>query len=117
MKSELSFLLELILDEQVPQPVKTRLVKRVQEVEKNYVSPHQQTRSASQGPKALAGNPVVATQSPSMQRLMEQNPDLIPKPPTPTSAAAAKALADRQALINQAISGKEEKGRASPRKI
>jgi len=117
VKSELSFLLELVLDEQVPQPIKTRLVKRIQDVEKSYVSPHQQARGPGHGPKALTGNPIVATQSPSMQRIMEKNPDLIPKPPMPENAVTAKALADRQALINQAISGKEEKGRVSPRKF
>lgn len=112
MKSELSFLLELILDEQVPQPVKARLVRRVQEVEKNYTAQPTQTVS-----RKITNNPVVAAQSPSMQRVMEQNPDLIPKAPIPENAATAAALQQRQAMINVALSGKEEKGRTAPRKF
>ncbi len=114
MKSELSFLLELILDDQVPAPMKAKLVRRVQDVEKNYTSPPQQTRQTV--PRGtVSNNPNVANQSPSMQRLMEQNPDLIPKPPVPDNAAAAAALQARQAIINGA--GKDDKTRTSPRKF
>lgn len=117
MKSELSFLLELVLDEQIPQPVKTRLVTRIREVEKNYLLPPQPQQIVSRGTKAQITSPVIASQSPSMQRIMESNPDLIPKPPIPTNPQAASALMDRQAKINAAISGKEDKERTSPRKF
>ena len=113
MKSELSFLLELILDEQTPQLIKTKLVKRVQEVEKNYSSLPQQT--VPRGTKATL--PVLSVQAPSMQRVMQDNPDLIPKPPVAVTASAASALAHRQALINGAVNGDNDKDRKSARKF
>lgn len=116
MKSELSFLLELILDEETTKIMKAKLVKRVQEVEKNYTTQPQQ--NIPRGTRAaVSSNPVVAAQSPSMQRLMAENPDLVPKPAQPVTSAAAQALAQRQASIGISISGKEEKGRTSPRKF
>ena len=111
MKSELSFLLELILDEATPQPIKTKLVRRVQEVEKNYTAGPQQIV-----PRGITKSqaPIVAAQSPSMQRMMADNPDLIPKAPVPVTAEAAKALADRAALLSGA---KSDEKRTSPRKF
>lgn len=60
---------------------------------------------------------VIATQSPSMQRIMQQNPDLIPKVSPPVTPAAAAALAARQQLIEGANRSKPESGRTSPRKV
>lgn len=59
----------------------------------------------------------IAQQAPSMQRIMAQNPDLIPAPPKPKTPAAAAALAARQNLINGAGNEKPEEGRRAPRKI
>ena len=115
MKSELSFLLELVLDETIPKPIKTRLVARIRDVEKAFEG----TRSIPQKAKVTqSNNPQVAIQALSTQRLMEQHPDLVPqaKPPQPVTPAAAQALAQRQAMINAAINGKEDKERTSPRK-
>lgn len=114
MKSELSFLLELVLDDQIPRPVKTRLVARIRDVEKNYCATPQ---VVSRGIKAQISSPIVASQSPSMQKLMADNPDLIPKSSVPVTAQAAGALAQRQALINNALKEKPEAGRTSPRKF
>lgn len=55
---------------------------------------------------------ITSIQSPSMQRIMASNPDLV-KPPTPVTTAAAQALAARQALLE---SRGAEPGRKSPRK-
>jgi len=120
MKSELSFLLDLVLDDQTPGPMRAKLVARVREVEKNYaqdVTPRVVSRGTKQIPAAMANQPVVAAQSPSMQRLMADNPDLIPRPPVPVTSAAAEALAKRQAIMNGALSEKPEPGRKSPRKF
>lgn len=62
------------------------------------------------GPPAdLNADPIISQQSPSMQRLMEKNPDLIPRPPVPVTPAAAMALQDRQNMIKKAINGKRDK--------
>lgn len=106
MKSELSFLLELILDETTPQPIKTKLVRRVQEVEKNYTTQPMQNvpRGTKQAP--IPNVPIVAAQSPSMQRMMANNPDLIPQavaapvtPAVPVTPQAAQALQARQQMM------------------
>lgn len=106
MISELSFLLELILDEATPQPIKTKLVRRVKEVEKNYTThiPNVPQNVPRAIPKAAA--PLVAAQSPSMQRLMENNPDLIPQAvaaptaaPVPVTPQAAQALQARNQML------------------
>lgn len=112
MKSELSFLLELVLDDSIPKPIKTRLVARVRDVEKNYSGSTQPV--VSRGTKAA---PIVAAQSPSMQKIMEQNQDLIPKVAPPVTAAAAQALAARNALLFTADKDKPEPGMTSKRKI
>jgi hypothetical protein len=62
-------------------------------------------------------DPVIASQSPSMQRIMQQNPDLIPRVAPPVTPAAAQALAARQALIMSAGKEKPEDGRTSKRKM
>ncbi len=115
MKSELSFLLELALDDEVPKPIKTKVVQRIRDVEKTY---------GGDGPlpvkvqkKAYPISPNLAHQAPSTQRILEQNPDLIPKAPVPVTREAAEALNHRQALINGALNEKPEKGRTSPRKF
>jgi len=114
MISELSFMLELIVDETVPAELKPRFVKRVKEIEKNYTT-QPQVIVPRGTTKAQAS--VIAAQSPSMQRLMEQNPDLIPKPPVPETREAARALNARQALINGAMKGDDKEKRTSPRKF
>lgn len=113
MKSELSFLIDLVLEDDLPAKFKKQCKDRIREVEKNYTTQPQQ--SVPRGTKALA-IPIVASQSPSMQRLMAENPDLIPRPPVPVTAQAAQALAQRQALINGALNDKDEK-RTSARKF
>jgi len=117
MKTERVFLMELFLDDELPKKIKNMIKDRFQELEEK---PDYPTRGVTtSGYLTHSNNPVVETvvaqQSPSMQRLMQQNPDLIPKPPQPVTPAAAEALARRQALLNSA--GKEEKGSTRPRKI
>lgn len=65
--------------------------------------PHAQTFQTQQGNQ----------QSPSMQRIMANNPDLIPRVAPPSSEGAAKALEARAALI--ATRGVKA-GEAAPRK-
>lgn len=127
MKTELSFLLELFLDDEVPADTKKKVAKRIKEVEEGFLTPKTQLISAPNNHQhnvpLIVNSPVVAQQSPSMQRLMAQNPDLIPAVvtapaiTTPETPAAAQALLARQNAIRSGRSEKPEPGRTSPRKF
>lgn len=114
MKSELSFLLELALDDTVPKPIKERVVTRIREVERTIEGIRPVPQKTKGG---TSSNPQIEIQAPSTQRIMAANPDLIPRPPVPVTPLAASALADRQAKINAVINGQEEKGAKFPRKF
>ena len=124
MKSELTFLTDLFLSDEVPAPIKKIIAARIREVEKYLTTQQPAPKSiATSGYVTVPTNgtaiTTVTTQAPSMQRIMQQNPDLIP-PPTvvapPTTAAAAQALQARANLLNRK-SDKPEDGRTGPRKI
>lgn len=122
--SELSFLLELLLNHKLPKPTKEAITTRIKEVEGRISQPVQtsgfMTTSQARPPKTA--------QSPSTQRILDemaaegvligavtQQQD-IPAQIAQTPAAAM-ALASRAEAIRIAVSGKEEKGRTSPRKF
>lgn len=119
MKSEIAWLMEAFLEEDAKK-IRVMIKDRMAEVTKTLTTPQVVVHRGSTLPDANFFEPdterVVAAQSPSMRRIMADNPDLIPKPPTPVTPAAAQALAARQALISGAVSGKQEEGRRSPRK-
>lgn len=124
MKPEISFLMDLFLDEEVPAPIKKKLANRMREVEKYLITPHSgYLKTTSHQPTTTGhiitnnGSPIISTQSPSMQRIMEHNQDLIPKPPIPTTKEAAEALNQRQKIMLGAANEKPEPGRTSPRKF
>lgn len=115
MRTERTFLMELFLDDDMPKPIKIKIKERFEELEDNatnFTPPH-----LTRGHAVATTDAAIVGQSPSMQRLMQQNPDLIPRPPTPVTPAAAQALAARQALINSAGNEKPENGRRGPRKV
>lgn len=126
MNTELGFLMELFLDDELPKTTRAKIKDRIKEVEASLAPKHfvpeefrhfeTTTAAKSAGLPPTEGS-IIARQAPSMQRLMQNNPDLIPRPPIPVTPAAAQALAARQALINGAMSEKPEPGRKSPRKI
>lgn len=133
MDSELTFLLKLLLEQPLNKATKKIISERMTEVE----------LSLRIGPSApfIRHSPVTATpqsqvkgsQSPSMQAILDRNPDLaaasvvvpvsevLVEPQQPAviahTPATASALAGRQEAIRIATSGKEEKGRTSPRKF
>lgn len=109
VKTERVFLMELFLDDKLPKCIKEKIKDRFQEMD--------EPQMVVTRPQIVVPENVLSQQSPSMQRLMQQNPDLIPKPPVPVTPAAAAALAQRQALLNAAGTEKPESGRKSPRKI
>jgi len=127
--SELSFLLELLLSHKLAKGTKEAITDRIKEVERRLVQP-QQPNVPMSGPQAV--RPARSAQSPSTQRILDEmaaeGASLIqPNPVSPESPgipaqiaqtpAAALALAARQEAINIAVSGKEERGRTSPRKF
>ena len=111
--SELSFLLELLLEHELQKDTQKLIRERIKEIEAK--------------PQLGYNRPMIAGQAPSMQRAVAdleedkaiqanfaqaQNPAH-----TAQSPAVAQAMAHRAALIAQATSGVEEKGRRSPRKF
>ncbi len=111
MRTERTFLMELFLDDDLPKPIKIKIKERFEEME--AVPVHTSGYMTTRGPELTTA---ASNQSPSMQRIMQQNPDLI-RPPQPVTPAAAQALAKRQALLQSAGSEKPESGRKAPRKI
>lgn len=112
MRSELSFLMDLFLNDEVPPPIKKMVADRIREVEETLT---QQPVPRGPFPVVVASVPGVPKQAPSMQRIMEANPDILPPPPiTPGAAAAIQA---RAKLIQNAANEKPEPGRTSPRKF
>jgi hypothetical protein len=114
MQTEIRFLLDLVLNFKLPAEAKKLCLERIGEVE------------ASLGPKATPqpyAAPLRAStqQAPSTQALLDAQAAIIGAPipvePIIASPQAAKAVADRQAAIQQALSGKPEAGRSSARKF
>lgn len=108
--TELSFLLELLLEHTLEKITQTLIRERIKEIE--------QAKTTYANMPTTIRNHVVATEAAVIA------PALSHMPPVPTEAtviahtpAAAKAMADRQQMIQQAISGRPEPGRTSPRKI
>lgn len=126
MKSELGFLMDLFLSDDVPAPIKKLVAKRIRDVEENMTKPHVAINSPSftiqNAPHQIPS--VIAQQSPSMQRIMAQNPDLIPQAVAspvvvapPETPAAAEALQRRAAIINGTGKSKPLEGKTGPRKF
>lgn len=118
MKSEISFLLDLILDEELSPAVQKLCRRRIRDLESNVVS---RPIVATQTPIRVNTG---AVQAPSTQRLLDEMASQTgaPVPIEPVThiaqtAQAAAAMAARQSAINIAISGKPEAGRTSPRKF
>lgn len=125
MISELSFLIELLLNHKLPKPTRDAVAERIKDVEANLATnPTIHTRLSS-----VNGSPVVvggSVQSASTAALLAKHPDLVAQmnaaPAAPVAViaqtpAAVAAMNSRQTAINEALSGKAEKGRTSPRKF
>lgn len=119
MKSEIAWLMEAFLEEDFKK-LRVMLTKRMAEVTENLtrlpvmVQPTSGVTSASLGQYTHQAG--IATQSPSMQRIMAQNPDLVQQI-VPVSPAAAQALQARAQAIENAVNPKDEEKRKSPRKF
>jgi hypothetical protein len=124
--TELSFLLDLLLNHKLPKATKEAITGRIKEIE---TLAHQPTIAQPQWQPRPPRN----AQSPSTQRILDemaqqgvpieqaqvlqQQPHPLPVTQIAQTAAAQMALNARQEAINIATSGREEKGRTSPRKF
>lgn len=95
--TELSFLIQLILDEELPAKHKKICAERIKEIESNF------SNQPQLNPQSYPPNP------PSYPQVRVQEPVV------PSSAAAAQALQARAEAISKA--GKIEPGRTSARKF
>jgi len=127
--TELSFLLTLLLEHKLPKSTKEVLLTRIKEIEAAMSTKAIYIPATSNIP--IQRQPKTA-QSPSTQRILDEMANeghvLSPEPQWIHEApeipaviaqtpAAVAALNARNQAIAIAISGKEEKGRQSPRKF
>ena len=111
--TELSFLLELLLEHELKKDTQKLIRERIKEIE------------ARPAPTITPTTPTRGNQAPSTQKLLDEIAQATGSPvpqtaaqiPNPSTNAAAQALMHRAELIAQAVSGKEERGRSSPRKF
>jgi hypothetical protein len=113
LKSELSFLMDLFLNDEVPSAIKKQVADRIREVEEVLTTIPPLARPLFNVPHETNSAPVQAA---SMQRIMEAHPDVPVNQAVPATPAAAAALQQRAALISQSMKEKPEMGRTSPRK-
>jgi len=109
--TELSFLLSLLLDQQLNKTVKGLIKERIKEIE----------GTSANRPIILKSSHLVTNQSPSTQKILDEMAAEGKALPIPEHIAqtpqAAQALASRAQAIAQATSGVSEPGRRSPRKF
>ena len=122
--TELTFLVELLLNHRLQKSTKDLIAARIGEVQEEF-SRTAPELSRHQRPIVAQSNPAFANQAPSMQAIMARNPDLsgaiqvpdayntitVATAPEPVAViaqtpAAVAALNSRQQAINEAMSGK-----------
>ncbi len=115
--SELSFLIELLLNHRLQKETKDAIALRIKEVEATGTP----SRPVANMPRPVLG---VAAQSPSTQAILDRNPDLaaVLAPPVPVeqvaqTPAAMAAMNSRNQAINESLSGKVDKVTGRPRKF
>lgn len=108
--TELSFLLELLLNHKLPRLTKDLIAERIKEVEASY-SPAR--RIPTQTVQAIAGVPQAASTIAAMERQAIEAPVAV----VAQTAATQAALASRATAIAEAIAGKVNKETGRPRKF
>ena len=111
MTTELSFLLDLLLNYKLPPKVKTLLSERIKEVEATLV----QQMGTQMQPMGTQMQPTVTQMQTGATP--PSNLPIVPLEAIAKTQAAAQALQSRQEAIQQSMSGLVEKGRTSPRKF
>lgn len=126
MTSELSFLLDLLLNQRMPLATKELVAARIKEVEQHLSSVPMMVRMNT-APMVQA----VPKQAASTQAILDRNPDLQaalippempPIPPMPVAQIAQTplamaAMASRNQAINESLAGKVNKETGRPRKF
>jgi len=110
-QTEIQFLLDIILETKTITEVRRKCKERIGVVESNMVQ-----QPTIQRPRAPIDSRLAQAPS-TLAALERQTGEAIPMAPVATTQAAAAALAARAEAIAIAASGKEEKGRTSPRKF
>lgn len=114
--TELSFLVDLLLNHKLPVATRRAVAERIKEVERYFLP----SNTASKQYSASASN-----QAPSTQRILERNPDLFVAPPpvmppveqVAQTPATAAAMNSRNQAISDSLSGKIDKVSGRPRKF
>ncbi len=124
MTTELSFLLDLLLNHKLPKPTKDAVAERIKVVEEDMREMFAASgiRSAPIPQVQAVLDRAIANQAPSMQAIMARNPDLVAAPPIPVeniaqTPAAQAAMASRQSAIAESMAGKVDKVSGRPRKF
>ncbi len=130
MTTELSFLLDLLLDHKLPKPTRALIMQRAREVEEDMRGVF--GTSGLRSPPIPQVQAALSNQAPSMQAIMARNQDLIARSPTIGMAAnqpsipveqiaqtpaTQAAMASRQSAIAESLSGKIDKVSGRPRKF
>jgi hypothetical protein len=125
--TELSWLLDLLINHKLTKETKQHVLDRIHTIEQKAVfNPYVTANSSSSGlTQIVNGAPQAASTVALMQKHGLGAPTTVsitPDQPTEPGVVAATAqtqaaVASRQAAIDQALSGKLEKGRTSPRKF
>lgn len=119
--TELTFLLDLLLNHKLPVATRVAVTERIRQVEASLLM-------APAPARPMPVPPHLANQSPSTVAALQRHPDLIAElakaQPVVSPVAviahtpeAQAAMSARQQAIDLAITGKPEKGRTSPRKF
>ena len=113
--TELSFLIDLLLHHKLPSKTKEAISGRIKEVEASLATQPTQVQPRFAQPPIPRTQVDPTAQAPSTQAILNgEKPaatgSVLPTAPQvlvpPTSPAAAAALQDRMAIINQALAGK-----------
>jgi hypothetical protein len=123
MKTELSFLLDLLLNDITPLELKKLIAERIKEVELNLQPapiqrPIPKSAQVSIPQEVIDANPGMGkAQLADLMRNQQSSPQDQTMAPVVVSPIAQAALQARQQAIQIAASGKPEPGRTSPRKF
>lgn len=113
--SELDFLLHLLLDHQL-EPSLTKVIRsRIKLVQKSHAIPPPLAFSTPSQPSARMIHG--ALQAPSMAGKIDQIPQASNLTQVAVTPAAQAAMMSRQKAITEALSGKSDEKRTSPKKF
>lgn len=105
--TELTFLVELLLNHRLQKPTKDAVATRIKEVE----------AAIAQLPPQSPLRPMPAPAVVSSRDVAARHPEVVPVVAVAQTPAASAALASRQQAINESLAGKINKDTGRPRKF